>query len=80
MSATVKDVMTTRVAAVRKDAPYKDIATLLTQYRVSAFPVVDDELWSTIAAHSESVDREARFPAEAVEESEDAALHGVATL
>jgi len=30
-------------------------------------PVVDDELWSTIAAHSESVDREARFPAEAVE-------------
>jgi CBS domain-containing protein len=43
MSATVKDVMTTRVAAVRKDAPYKDIATLLTQYRVSAFPVLDDD-------------------------------------
>ncbi len=30
-------------------------------------PVVDDELWSTIAAHSDSVDRESRFPAEAVE-------------
>jgi alkylation response protein AidB-like acyl-CoA dehydrogenase len=29
-------------------------------------PVVDDALWSTIAAHSESVDREARFPSEAV--------------
>ncbi len=29
-------------------------------------PVVDDELWSTIAAHSESVDRESRFPEEAV--------------
>ena len=43
MSATVKDVMTTRVAAVRKDAPFKDIATLLTQYRVSAFPVLDDD-------------------------------------
>jgi CBS domain-containing protein len=43
MSATVKDVMTTRVVAVRKDAPYKDIATLLTQYRVSAFPVLDDD-------------------------------------
>ena len=42
MSATVKDVMTTRVATVRKDAPYKAIATLLTQYRVSAFPVLDD--------------------------------------
>jgi alkylation response protein AidB-like acyl-CoA dehydrogenase len=30
-------------------------------------PAVDDELWSTIAAHSDSVDRESRFPAEAVE-------------
>ena len=43
MSATVKDVMTTRVVAVRKDAQYKAIATLLTQYRVSAFPVLDDD-------------------------------------
>ena len=43
MSATVKDVMTTRVAAVRKDAPFKDIATLLTRCRVSAFPVLDDD-------------------------------------
>jgi CBS domain-containing protein len=43
MSATVKDVMTIRVAAVTKDAPYKAIATLLTQYRVSAFPVLDDD-------------------------------------
>ncbi len=39
----VKDVMTTRVVAVRKDASFKDIAALLTEYRVSAFPVVDDE-------------------------------------
>jgi alkylation response protein AidB-like acyl-CoA dehydrogenase len=29
-------------------------------------PLVDDGLWSTIAAHSDSVDREARFPVEAV--------------
>lgn len=43
MSATVKDVMTTRVVAVRKNAPFKDIAALLTQYRVSAFPVLDDD-------------------------------------
>ena len=43
MSATVKDVMATRVVAVRKGAPYKDIAILLTQYRVSAFPVLDDD-------------------------------------
>jgi CBS domain-containing protein len=43
MSATVKDVMTTRVVTVRKNAPFKDIATLLTWYRVSAFPVLDDD-------------------------------------
>ena len=43
MSATVKDVMTTRVAAVRKNAPFKDIAASLTRCRVSAFPVLDDD-------------------------------------
>lgn len=43
MSATVKDVMTTRVVAVRKNAPFKDIAALLSRYRVSAFPVLDDD-------------------------------------
>jgi CBS domain-containing protein len=43
MSATVKDVMTSRVVAVRKNAPFKDIAALLTRYRVSAFPVIDDD-------------------------------------
>jgi len=31
--------MTTRVVAVRQTVPFKVIATLLTQYRVSAFPV-----------------------------------------
>ena len=43
MNATVQDVMTTRVVAVRKDATFKDIAAMLTEYRVSAFPVVDRE-------------------------------------
>jgi CBS domain-containing protein len=43
MGATVKDVMTSRVVAVRKDAPFKEIATLLTRYRVSAFPVLDED-------------------------------------
>jgi CBS domain-containing protein len=43
MSATVKDVMTSRGVAVRKNAPFKDIATLLARYRVSAFPVLDDD-------------------------------------
>jgi CBS domain-containing protein len=43
MRTTVRDVMTTRVVAVKTGATFKDIATLLTEYRVSAFPVLDDE-------------------------------------
>ena len=43
MSATVQDVMTTDVVAVRRDASFKDVATMLGRHRVSAFPVVDDE-------------------------------------
>jgi CBS-domain-containing membrane protein len=43
MSTKVRDVMTTRVVAVRQNATFKDMAALLTEYRVSAFPVLDDE-------------------------------------
>ena len=43
MRTKVRDVMTTRVVAVKEKATFKDIATLLTEYRVSAFPVLDDE-------------------------------------
>jgi CBS domain-containing protein len=43
MSARVRDVMTTRVVAVRKGATFKDIAALLSEYRVSAFPVLGDQ-------------------------------------
>ena len=43
MSARVRDMMTTRVVAVRKGATFKDIVALLTEYRVSAFPVLDDQ-------------------------------------
>ena len=42
MNSRVKDVMTTRVVAVRKDTPFKDIVALLAEHRVSAFPVLDD--------------------------------------
>lgn len=42
MSATVKDVMTTYVVAVRKSATFKDMAAKLREYRVSAFPVIDE--------------------------------------
>ena len=43
MNARVKDVMTTRVVAVRPGAAFEEIAALLTEYRVSAFPVLDEE-------------------------------------
>ena len=42
MSATVRDVMTTRVVALRKDADFKEIVTALRRYRVSACPVIDE--------------------------------------
>jgi CBS domain-containing protein len=42
MNSTVKDVMSTHVIAVRQDASYKDMAAMLHQQRVSAFPVLDD--------------------------------------
>jgi CBS domain-containing protein len=43
MSATVKDVMTMHVVAVRKNASFKDMIMSLREHRVSAFPVLDDE-------------------------------------
>jgi CBS domain-containing protein len=42
MGTTVRDVMTTRVVALRKDADYKEIVTALRRYRVSACPVIDE--------------------------------------
>jgi len=44
MKSTVKDVMTTRVIWVRKDAPFREMAATLREQRVSAFPVLDDDL------------------------------------
>jgi CBS domain-containing protein len=43
MNATVKDVMTTHVVAVRANAPFKEMAARLREHRVSAFPVLDDD-------------------------------------
>jgi len=42
MNATVKDVMSTEVVAVRREVTFKEIAATLRRYRVSALPVVDD--------------------------------------
>jgi CBS domain-containing protein len=42
MNAKVKDVMTATVVAVRRDASFKEMAARLREYRVSAFPVIDE--------------------------------------
>jgi CBS-domain-containing membrane protein len=43
MDAKVKDVMTADVVvAVRRDTSFKEMAARLRQYRVSAFPVIDE--------------------------------------
>jgi CBS-domain-containing membrane protein len=41
MTATVGDVMSASVVALREDADFKDIVTVLRRYRVSACPVID---------------------------------------
>jgi CBS domain-containing protein len=41
MTRTVEDVMTKSVVVVSEEAPFKEIARLLEEYRVSALPVVD---------------------------------------
>jgi CBS domain-containing protein len=43
MNHTVKDVMTTHVVAVRKNASFKEMAARLREHRVSAFPVLDED-------------------------------------
>ena len=43
MSATVKDIMTTRVIWVREDTTFREMAAALREYRISAFPVVDED-------------------------------------
>jgi CBS domain-containing protein len=43
MEPTVKDVMTTSVVSVTGDASFRAMAVALRAYRVSAFPVLDDD-------------------------------------
>jgi CBS domain-containing protein len=43
MKTAVKDVMTTQVIWVKKDATFREMAVALRNYRVSAFPVVDED-------------------------------------
>jgi CBS domain-containing protein len=41
MGTTVADVMTTKVIAVTKDADFKELASVLREFRVSACPVIN---------------------------------------
>ena len=43
MKVTVRDVMSSEVVAVRRGASFKEMAASLRQYRISAFPVIDDD-------------------------------------
>jgi CBS domain-containing protein len=43
MKVTVRDVMSIEVVAVRRGASFKEMAASLRQYRISAFPVIDDD-------------------------------------
>jgi CBS domain-containing protein len=42
VNSTVSDVMTARVVALRKNADYKEIVSVMHRHRVSACPVLDD--------------------------------------
>jgi CBS domain-containing protein len=42
MNTLVKDIMTTKVIWVRKDASFREMAAAFGRYRVSAFPVLDE--------------------------------------
>ena len=53
MSTFVKDVMTAKVIWVERDTPFAAIAAALREYRVSAFPVLD-EAGQVIGVVSES--------------------------
>ena len=53
MKTFVKDVMTANVISVKQDTPFAAIAAALREYRVSAFPVLD-EAGQVIGVVSES--------------------------
>ena len=43
MHAYVRDVTTTGVVTVRPDTPYREIAAMFREHRVSGFPVTADD-------------------------------------
>lgn len=65
MNATVKDVMTTHVVAVRENASFKEMAARLREHRVSAFPVLDaDNRVAGVVSEADLLAKEAlEYPA-----------------
>jgi CBS domain-containing protein len=59
MKATVKDVMTTHVIAVRKGASFKEMAATLDEHGVSAFPVLDDDKVIGVVSEADLLTKEA---------------------
>jgi CBS domain-containing protein len=76
MSATVKDVMTTRVIWVKKDASFRALAAALREHKVSAFPVLD-AAGKVIGVVSEAdlLTKEALYGGEGVPAVIDGILH-----
>ena len=63
MKTAVKDVMTSRVIWVRKDAPFRALAAALRRHRVSAFPVLgDDDKVIGIVSEADMLAKEAVDP------------------
>jgi CBS domain-containing protein len=60
MKSCVRDVMATRVVAVRKAASFKEMIVGMRKARVSAFPVVDDQgRVIGVVSHADMLDKEA---------------------
>ncbi len=59
MKTTVKDVMTTRVIWVKKDATFREMAVALREHRVSAFPVVDEDKVIGVVSEADLLTKEA---------------------
>ena len=63
MKTMVKDVMTTRVIWVRKDAPFRELAAALRRHRVSAFPVLgEDDKVIGVVSEADMLTKEALDP------------------
>lgn len=60
MEPTVKDVMTSRVVSVNRDASFRTMAAALRKHRVSAFPVLDnDEKVMGVVSEADMLTKEA---------------------